>query len=497
MKKVLLSWVATDNDFEQSTGEVSETKSPNFLMHKKFFDQYEKHFLVSSEAEIVPDKKMQALIAKLKKDFPQHPIEPIFANLKDINDAEEAIQKINQHVYPLLKGKEVDIYIAAGTTSIRLAWFLAHITWQDAITHLIQFKTPRNQRIEKVENLQIVSLDFSVSAVPVVAGIKQSLLENKSNKNTEPIITPTLMSIYKYAASVAQSDVRVIIYGETGAGKESLANYIHEHSLRKGKPFIAINCGAFSETLLESELFGYKKGAFTGADQDKEGLFEQANGGTLFLDEIGDISKKMQQNLLRVLQSGKVRRLQDNKEIPIDVRIIAATNKDLLQMCTEGAFRWDLYYRIAVIEIEIPPLRERGKQDIEQLLDAYMSDMASKYKRQKALQLAPQTKEYLLAYPYFGNVRELINIVENIYINHARFQRNSEIVLPDELPLKRMERIKQMHSNTSESELENAEKKIIQEKLLKNNGNRKKTAQELGISVNTLKDRIAKYNIKT
>jgi len=423
MKKILVSWIATDSDFEKGKEEVSETRSPNFLMHKYFFDKYDKHFIVSSESEIVKDKKLQILIAKLKKDFPSHEIEPLFANLQDINDAEEAKQQLDVVVYPRVKNCEIDVYIAAGTTSIRLAWFAAYVNWQKVSTHLIQFKTPRNGRIARIEDLKVVAIDLAISSVPVAIQIKQQSIDNKNGneelRNEEYKTTPSMIPIYEKAEIIARSDSRVLICGETGTGKEHFAKYIHDHSeKRKQKPFIAQNCGAVTESLLQSILFGYKKGTFNEAKEDRKGLFEEANGGTLFLDEIGEIDMKMQQSLLRVLEVGKVTRVGDHKTHDIDVQIITATNRDLLQMCIEGTFRWDLYYRLAVVEVELLPVRKRGREDIEMLLDFYLQKIASKYGTNRpVLSLSKDANNFLLNYPYYGNVRELINIGENIYVN--------------------------------------------------------------------------------
>lgn len=508
MKKILVSWIATDSDFEKGTEEISETKSPNFLMHKYFFDKYDKHFIVSSESEIVKDKKLQLLIAKLKKDFPSHPIEPLFADLKDINDAEEAKRQLDIAVYPHVKNCEVYIYIAAGTTSIRLAWFAAQVSWQEANTHLIQFKTPRNGRIARIEDLQVVTIDLAVSSVPVAIQIKQQSIDSKKGstelKNEEYKITPSMIPMYEKAAVIARSDSRVLIFGETGTGKEHFAKYIHENSeKRRKKPFIAQNCGAIAESLLQSILFGHKKNTFTDAKEDKKGLFEEANGGTLFLDEIGEIDMKMQQSLLRVLEVGKVTRVGDHKTYDIDVQIIAATNKDLLQMCIDGTFRWDLYYRLAVVEVELLPLRQRSKEDIGILLDFYLQKIATKYGTNRpVLALSKEARSFLLNYPYYGNVRELINIVENIYVNHEAHKDRANLVSLSELPIERMNRIKKAYEQelkameeTGLNPRDSAEKKVIIDTLSRTNFNITQTAKDLGFAYNTLKDKIKKYQI--
>jgi two-component system, NtrC family, response regulator PilR len=220
-----------------------------------------------------------------------------------------------------------------------------------------------------------------------------------------------IAAILEMVRSVAPTNSTVLITGESGTGKELVARAIHEASQRRDKAFVSINCGAFPETLLESELFGYYKGAFTGADTNRKGIIESANGGTLFLDEIGETSPGMQVKLLRVLQERMVRPLGGTQDIPVDVRLIASTNRDLKAMVAENQFREDFYYRVSVIPIHVPPLRER-KDDIEPLarhfLKKYSLEMGKPTK-----DFAPAALSALLHYPWPGNVRELENAVEH------------------------------------------------------------------------------------
>src|SRR5580658_4361318 len=222
--------------------------------------------------------------------------------------------------------------------------------------------------------------------------------------------SPKMRDLFDLIETIAPQSSRVLITGESGTGKELVARAIHENSARSKKPFITINCGAFPETLLESELFGYMKGAFTGAGENRHGLFKAAHGGTLFMDEIGNMSLTMQVKLYRVLQEGKVRPLGSTAEEDVDVRVIAATNKDFEKEIAEGRFREDLYYRLSVIPIHLPPLRER-REDIALLarsfLDRYRKSMS------KAIEaIEPKAMERLEAYDWPGNVRELENTVE-------------------------------------------------------------------------------------
>ncbi|MEJ2111185.1 MAG: sigma-54 dependent transcriptional regulator, partial [Acidobacteriota bacterium] len=222
--------------------------------------------------------------------------------------------------------------------------------------------------------------------------------------------SPKMIEVYRTIGTVAMGESTILITGESGTGKELVARAIHEASNRKEKPFVSINCGAFPETLLESELFGYMKGAFTGATANRKGLFEVASGGSIFLDEIGDMTAAMQVKLLRVLQERCFRPLGGSEEIPTDVRVIAATNQDLAARIQEGLFREDLYYRVAVINISLPPLRERS-EDIGLLALYFLRQYAEKAKK-SINGIAPEALQALESYDWPGNVRQLENTIE-------------------------------------------------------------------------------------
>jgi DNA-binding NtrC family response regulator len=240
--------------------------------------------------------------------------------------------------------------------------------------------------------------------------------------------SPKMMAVYKTIASLQNSRATVLITGESGTGKELVARSIHLSSDRRDRAFVAVNCGALTETLLESELFGHVKGSFTGAVNEKPGLFEEASGGTIFLDEIGETSPSFQVRLLRVLQEQEIRRVGGNKTIKVDSRVIAATNRDLQQMVKAGTFREDLYYRLSVVELAVPPLRERG-EDVDALLDHFLAEFGQK--DQQTYHLHPEARRVLQAYSWPGNVRELSNAVENL----TQLSRGREITA-DDLPAK-------------------------------------------------------------
>src|SRR5919202_1851370 len=227
--------------------------------------------------------------------------------------------------------------------------------------------------------------------------------------------SPAMTGVHRLIGTVAPTDSTVLILGETGTGKELAARTLWQQSKRADMPFVPVNCGALSENLVESELFGHRKGAFTGADRDHKGLFEVANGGTLFLDEVGELNKNIQVKLLRFLESGEIRRVGDTKPFRTDVRVLCATNRDLRQMIRDDTFREDLYFRINTFEIVLPPLRER-RSDIPDLARHLLARAARRPAEQVAGLLSPEAVDVLLEHAWPGNVRELANVMEHAYI---------------------------------------------------------------------------------
>ena len=240
--------------------------------------------------------------------------------------------------------------------------------------------------------------------------------------------TPGMVEVYKIIGRAAPTKSTVLILGESGTGKELIARAVHEHSPQAGKPFVAVDCGALTETLLASELFGHVRGAFTGAVSDKKGVFEEADGGSCFLDEIGNINFETQAKLLRVLQEHEVKRVGSQRAVKVDVRIIAATNKDLKALLRSGAFREDLYYRIKVVTIRLPPLRER-KDDIPRLAEYFLRRYRSD-NRKPVNAISDEAMDLLRGYSWPGNIRELENVIERAVV-----LSNQPVLGPDDLPL--------------------------------------------------------------
>ena len=305
--------------------------------------------------------------------------------------------------------------------------------------------------------------------------------------------SPKLLYVLDVAARAAQSDATVLIHGETGTGKELLAKAIHFNSPRAAKPFVAINCGAIPRELLESELFGHVKGSFTGAIAHKKGRIEMADGGTLFLDEIGEMPPELQVKLLRVIQEREIDKIGSNVPMKIDVRIVAATHRNLTNMIEDGTFREDLYYRLAVIPLDLPALRER-KADISTLVDFFFSRAREKNGRPD-LQLAPSLMPYFAGYRWPGNIRELENIMERITV----LAEGPEIRLQD-LPASLTAIVPQanaMQVDMPESgiSLEGVEKELIRRALEKHEWNQSQAARYLDISRKTLIYRMEKHGL--
>ena len=303
--------------------------------------------------------------------------------------------------------------------------------------------------------------------------------------------TPEMQLIFKTITEIAPTAASVLIYGETGTGKELVAHAIHYNSDRKDKPFIALHCASLSEGVLESELFGHEKGAFTGAVNQRRGRFELADGGSLFLDEIGELNSHVQIKLLRVLETGCFERVGGEETLESDVRIIAATNKDLEEEIREGRFREDLYYRLNVINLGLPPLRER-REDIGLLTDSFLVKYATKNKKD-IKGFSSQSARILNNYDWPGNVRELENAVERAVV-----MARNEFIEPDNLPSNISQSLRKAKKDTfripSGTTMKEIEKKVILETLQTTNGSKSKAAKMLGISTRKIEYKIKEWS---
>lgn len=370
--------------------------------------------------------------------------------------------------------------------------------WESRLIELKQYMpviTFGKPDIKKaVKAMKLGATDFLEK--PIKKELVKEIFENFREKpkiEVDGLIgkSKVMEDIYFGIKKAALTDSNVLITGESGTGKELVARAIHNLSERRENPFIVINCTAIPDTLLESELFGFEKGAFTGANYTKKGLVEWAHGGTLFFDEIGDVSPLFQTKILRVIQEGEFIKIGGSRPIKVDVRFIAATNKDLTKACKEGGFREDLFYRLNVIHIEIPPLRTR-KEDIPLLVDFFIKKHSSKRKDITIRGITEEALDALMNYSFPGNVRELENIIERA----IAFTNSVEITVKD-LPsyvLKSQSSKKIMVGSLREA-LDNFEKELIWSALQKSRGNISKAAALLGIHRQQLQRKLKQFRI--
>lgn len=412
---------------------------------KKYFGSIFADGFIIEETE---EEQKDRLIIYLQKNFPNNS-----------TNFEDMIEKI-----PVLSLKQVE----------NLRELLEVV--MDEILNL------RNKISESTENINALSSSIQ----------DQWNFENIVGKSA------AMMSIFKLIAKISDSDATILITGENGTGKEGVAKSIHVNSKRKRNNFIIQNCGALNDNLLETELFGHVKGAFTNAIKDKKGLFELADGGTLFLDEIGDTSQTMQVKLLRILQEGTFVPVGGTEQKKVDVRILAATNKNLDQMVKDGTFREDLYYRLNVINLKLPPLRER-KDDISLLINKFLKDY-SKVNNGKLKKLTPACIYKMEKYDWPGNVRELQNEVERLCVLSGDDTNIGEELLSERIHGKdnSPENLKFISKeSTLKDAIENLEKAMIKLHLEKELGNKSRAAKKLGISRASLIMKCEKYLIHT
>ena len=349
-------------------------------------------------------------------------------------------------------------------------------------------------RLKECLDVSLRRVTQSLKAVEEKLRARRKILVRAASDLDEPfgIVAKSkkMQQVVELARRVAKVEATVLITGESGVGKERIARLVHDESTRAAGPFIAVNCGAITESLFESELFGHKRGAFTDAISDRHGLFETANHGTLLLDEIGEVSPNMQVKLLRVLQEREIRRVGESRSRLVDVRVLAATNRDLARDVADGAFRQDLYYRLKVVELQVPPLRDR-RDDILPLARLLLADAAIRMGR-KIVGFVPRTVDKLLRYEWPGNVRELENAMERA-VALARGSRVDIEDLPEEIR-QAFSKMVVVNGGTVQP-LGEIEKEYILAVLELNNGNQTRTAKQLKIGSATLYRKLKKYGI--
>jgi two-component system response regulator PilR (NtrC family) len=438
-----------------------------------------------------------------------------------------ALEMIRQNVFDLIIS-DVKMPDINGIDLLERVREISPETMVIMITAFATVDTARRAFKLGAEDFVIKDAGFDVEELKLIIGKvlekKQLRQENEVLKREQKIRnspdnmvggSPQMQAVYQMIQTVAGTTSTVLITGESGTGKELVARAIHDKSDRAHAPFVSINCGAFTETLLESELFGYMKGSFTGAVANRKGLFEAAGGGTIFLDEIGETTPAMQVKLLRVLQERSIRRVGGLEEIPVDCRVVAATNRDLAQMVENGTFRNDLFYRISVIPIELPPLRAR-RVDIPDLVRHFLNKYSAAAGR-PSLDIAEEAMHYLENYDWPGNVRELENTIERAVAlepagnkfsgrpgDNGSAQYADGVIKPERLP-ERILRYKPRNITDLElpeegidleAYLAQLEKDYIIRALQRTGGNQTRAAEILNMSVRSLRHLLDKHKIR-
>ena len=392
---------------------------------------------------------------------------------------------------PGISGEEVIAKVAGESPGIPVIVLTGHGSIDSAVTAM---RNGAYDFLTKPLNLDRLILIVKRALAGRELEIRHSTLKEELDAKTsfESIIgkSAEMLRIFEVVRKAANSKASVLITGESGTGKELIANALHNLSNRRDKPFVKVHCAALSESLLESELFGHEKGAFTGAVARKRGRFELANTGSIFLDEIGEIDQNVQIKILRVLQDRRFERVGGEETLEVDVRIIAATNRDLLQEIAEHRFREDLFYRLNVVHIQVPPLRER-KDDIPLLVASFLEEFA-KENNKKITGIDARARSALYKYNWPGNIRQLRNCIESAIVMCS----GSEITLEDLPPSVSGASDTDMISIPVGITLAEAEKILIQQNLAVNKGNKSKTADILGIGRKTLHRKIDEYNLE-
>ena len=424
-------------------------------------------------------------------------------NVSEADDGSTAIEKVKASSYDLVlmdvrmvkvSGLEALEAIKSVNPAIPVIIMTAYSTVETAVAAL---KQGAHDYLTK-------PLDFDKLRLTIDRAMEHTRLREENRMlrqtlgqtfNSQNIIgkSPAMRMLLETVAQVAASEATVLISGDSGTGKELIAGAIHFNSLRKDGPFVKINCAAITETLLESELFGHEKGAFTGADRRKEGRFSQAHGGTLLLDEVSEMSLMMQVKLLRALQEREFNRVGGEDTIQVDVRVIAATNKDLKEQINNGGFRDDLYYRLNVVELKVPPLPDR-KEDIPLLAQHFLEKFAAKnYKEIKGF--TPKAMDNLIRYDWPGNVRELMNAIERgVVLARTSYLDVSDFPFMDEEMDQDSTDTVQLYMQ-GDRPLEEIEKAAILSTLEAAGGNKSETARRLGITRKTLHKKLKTYGV--
>jgi DNA-binding NtrC family response regulator len=407
---------------------------------------------------------------------------------------QEALAKFRNHIFPLVI---TDVKMPDGT-GLELLDGIRNMAPLTAVILL----TAHGDVGDAVRAMRGGAFDYLIKPVSmdqILNAAEAIISPARSDRKSDDIVgqSTAIRSVVERAIHVARATADILVQAESGTGKEMLARLIHQNSGRSKGPFIAVNCIGFPETLLESELFGHVRGAFTGAMGSRQGRFELANGGTLLLDEIGELPLNLQPKLLRVLQERQIDRLGDTRSVPIDVRVIATTNRNLMELVREGKFRADLYYRLNVVPLRLPPVRER-REDITSLAEHFIRKHASAGQRPK---LSPELIQRLTQYDWPGNVRELENFMRRLLAMSTSSILGVELLEETELDQAELVAAAAVAAvpvmpNEAGRSLRDVERQLFEQTLRAAGGNRTRTAEMLGISVRTVRNKINEYGLR-
>lgn len=464
--RVLISWQASMHDFSFKEGRKIDINQngTHCELYQNAFD-YDKHVFLCSSSQQKGDTFFTHLCNHLKTKFLIE-IEPRFLDIKNVINVEELLNAVRSVLTGHLED-DVEIFISPGTPAMQTVWYLLGLEFSNI--KLFQVAPPKYRK-DKDYQRKYVTIDPSISSA---LAIKEET-EKQPTQSKDIYKSKSVQTIYDLATEIATPyPITTLILGQTGTGKEWLAKHIHQQSPRKERAFLPINCAGMNDELLASELFGHVKGAFSDAIKERKGAFEIANKGTLFLDEIGDISKKMQQTLLRVLQEGIIYKLGNHDPIKVDVRIISATNKKIWEQVEKGIFRADLYYRLAVAEITTIPFEDFLPKEREEYFNFFIDKWKRKLKRRKKIHFTKEVKRKLDLHPFPGNFRELENLIARFYA----YSKQDGLITMDMVP-NRIKSPKKSSFSLSIEDVQNAHYKKVFNMF---KGNKSKMYGALGI----------------
>ncbi|WP_448518679.1 sigma 54-interacting transcriptional regulator [Rhodoflexus sp.] len=487
MENVLVSWLDYRFDFENERPHIPAVSGMTWRLHRYYMPAHDcdRHYLLSTKASPREDPQMGTILQKLSKDFPAHRITPVYMNIPDPIDLARIKGEVEPFLLSLRDNSKVNIFYNSGYQMMQLAWVLCCMTSCRDFTRLFHMRKPEFTESGIPEILEIdLTKEQSTQAYGLLVHTRGD------SRSAETIITDAMQAAYRRARQVASlPNFPTLITGPSGSGKEQVARYIHSISGR-GR-FIAINCAAMPDELLRAELFGYKKGAFTGAAENRAGYFEVANGGTLFLDEIGDASLLLQQSLLRVLQDGLVTPLGDTRPKKVNVRIIAATHRHLPQMIAQNRFRDDLYYRLNPAPIRLPAWADLPEKDRRQLFDFLWQQQANKLNHRIVAAISPEAVDFIIRCNFPGNIRQLQNLIAGLYVFYRHEPRITIDMVLNEIDFDETE----IKVQSTGWDMDSMEREHIKRALQHFRHNLSHTAKALGISLNTLKSKMKKLHL--